>query len=104
MANRRNATPLTRAGDQGYIDKRIVPVIGKMRLDRLRASDLDWAYTRWLDEGLSPATVRKMHAIISSACTRRSSGSGSRPGRLRSSPLRRRPSRRSPATSPQKSS
>jgi integrase len=67
MSNRRNATPLTRAGDQGYIDKRIVPAIGKIRLDRLKASDLDRAYTRWLDEGLSPATVRKLHAIISSA-------------------------------------
>jgi hypothetical protein len=45
MANRRNATPSTRAGDQGYIDKRIVPAIGKIRLDRLKASDLDRAYT-----------------------------------------------------------
>jgi len=67
MANRRNATPLTRAADQGYIDKRIVPALGKIRLDRLKASDLDRAYTGWLDEGLAPATVRKMHAIISSA-------------------------------------
>ena len=29
---------------------------------------MDTAYGRWLDEGLSPATVHKYHAIISAAC------------------------------------
>jgi integrase len=63
----RTATPLTLAGDRGYIDRRIVPVLGQVRLDRLTARHLDQAYRAWLDEGLAPATVRKLHAIISAA-------------------------------------
>jgi integrase len=69
MDSRRRATPLTRAGDQGYIDRRIVPELGGIRLDRLNGRDLDRAYTRWLAEGLSPSTVQKMHSIISAALT-----------------------------------
>ena len=63
----RDAKPSTQDGDRSYIEHRIKPVLGELRLERLTARHLDSAYREWLKEGLRPATVYKMHSILSSA-------------------------------------
>ena len=42
----------------------IIPEIGHLRLARLTADDLDGCYSRLLNKGLSPKTVRLAHAIL----------------------------------------
>jgi len=42
----------------------IVPEIGHLKLARLSADDLDGLYSRLLDKGLAPKTVRLAHAVI----------------------------------------
>ena len=42
----------------------IIPEIGHLKLARLSADDLDALYSRLLDKGLSPKTVRMIHAVI----------------------------------------
>lgn len=49
------------------VEKRIRPVLGHIRLDRLEADTLDKAYNHWLGEGLSPSTVHKYHAVLTAA-------------------------------------
>ena len=52
------------------VDKDIKPAIGSLRLDRLTARHLDTFYRALLDRGLSPATVRRHHSIVSAALSR----------------------------------
>ena len=47
----------------------IVPEIGHLKLARLSADDLDALYSRLLDKGLAPKTVRLAHAVIHRALT-----------------------------------
>src|SRR5271166_4486060 len=55
----RSQRPRTYEENKRKIEHRIRPVLGKVRLDKLvdHPDILDAAYGRWLDEGLSPATV-----------------------------------------------
>ena len=64
----RSQRPRTVYENRRKIEARIRPTLGAVRLDKLEPDTLDTAYGRWLDEGLSPATVHKYHAIISAAC------------------------------------
>jgi len=60
----------TQETNRGYIDKRIAPVLGSILVDRLTVHVLDKAYAASLSDHirpLSPSTVRKLHAILSSA-------------------------------------
>ncbi len=41
--------------------------IGSVRLDKLRAQQLDELYLRWLAAGMSPATIKSYHAVLSAA-------------------------------------
>ncbi len=53
-----------------YIPKvrnRIIPGLGKHRLDRLGPEHIERFYTRLEDEGLAPATVLQIHRILSRA-------------------------------------
>jgi len=50
------------------IERRLRPVLGHVRLDRLEADAIDAAYRGWLAEGLSPTTVHHYHSILSAAC------------------------------------
>jgi len=59
--------PRTVYENRAKIEKRIRPLLGHVRLDRLGADTLDGAYSRWLAEGLSPSTVHKYHSILSAA-------------------------------------
>ena len=44
--------------------KHIIPEIGHLKLARLTADDLDGLYSRLLSGGLSPKTVRMIHAVL----------------------------------------
>ncbi len=47
--------------------KRFTSELGTVRLDKLKSHHLDEAYRRWLQEGLSPATIKSYHGVLSSA-------------------------------------
>lgn len=47
--------------------KRIKDVLGSLKVGKLTAQELDRAYRGWLAEGLSPATVHHLHALLSAA-------------------------------------
>lgn len=49
------------------IERRLRPDLGRRRLDRLSAADLDAYYVRLEREGLSPASIRQLHAVLSGA-------------------------------------
>ena len=63
-----NQRPRTLYENKRKIERRIRPVLGSVRLDKLGGDTLDAAYRRWLAEGLSPTTVHMYHAILSAAC------------------------------------
>jgi integrase len=50
------------------IDSRIRPMLGHIQLAELAPDVLDLAYRKWLEDGLSPATVQRFHGILSAAC------------------------------------
>jgi integrase len=52
---------------QRWIDARIRPTLGDIRLNRLGADRLDHQYRAWLTEGLSESSVHHLHAILSAA-------------------------------------
>ena len=60
--------PRTVYENRRKIETRIRPELGLVRLSKLSPQTLDTAYGRWLDDGLSAATVYKYHSIISAAC------------------------------------
>lgn len=49
------------------VDKDIKPALGSIALDKLSARDLDRFYSELLARGLSKATVRRRHAVLSAA-------------------------------------
>jgi integrase len=49
------------------IDKTIKPCLGSIRVDRLTASHLDDFYRSLRGRGLSPASIRRHHSIVSAA-------------------------------------
>jgi integrase len=50
-----------------WIDARIRPALGEVRLGRLAADRLDQQYRAWLAAGLSESSVHHLHAILSAA-------------------------------------
>ena len=65
-----HVTPLREPGTiRGYAStiRRIEPVLGHVKVAKLTAQHLDRAYRDWLGRGLSPATVRHSHAVLSAA-------------------------------------
>lgn len=57
-------SPTTLRTYQGYINRRIRPALGQRRLEKLGTDDLDAFYKALSDEGLAPASVRQVHAIL----------------------------------------
>ncbi len=47
-----------------HVRRHVVPAIGKVKLQKLTAQDLQAFYSKMLGEGLSPSTVQKQHAIL----------------------------------------
>ena len=50
-----------------YVDRELVPAIGKLRLSKLTARHLDGLYASLTKRGLAPATIRQIHAVVRSA-------------------------------------
>lgn len=66
-------SPTTRQGYRSKIDVYLAPAFGDMPLRKLTAAKIDALYRRLRREGkrgnpLSPATLRRLHAALSSAC------------------------------------
>jgi integrase len=59
--------PSTLVGYRGYVRNRIIPTIGRHRIDKLRPEHLERFYAELIAEGLSPATIRQVHRITSRA-------------------------------------
>src|SRR5829696_2779639 len=63
----RDFSPKTTLETRGILDRYLLPDLGQVRLNRLRASDLDRYYNRLIRSGgrtrsgLSAATVRRIH-------------------------------------------
>ena len=47
-----------------YIDREIVPVLGQIKLSRLKALYIDRLYTKLRKRNLAAATIRQVHAIL----------------------------------------
>lgn len=62
-------SPSSRAAYSVYLGKHILPALGATRLDRLGAEDLDRFYRALGRKGLSPASIRKAHNVVSRALT-----------------------------------
>jgi len=54
---------------RGYRDKvrRWKKALGRKKVSKITAQDLDRIYARWLEEGAAPATVRHCHRILATA-------------------------------------
>lgn len=61
---RTDLRPNTVRGYEAMLRVRIIPVIGHLKLARLRADDLDALYAQLLADGLSVKSVRLAHAIL----------------------------------------
>ncbi len=60
-------SPRTIQGYRRIVSKRLVPALGSKKLQLLTTKDLDGLYRSLTAEGLAPASVRMVHAVISSA-------------------------------------
>ncbi len=61
---RRSVRATTYGGYEVSLRLHIIPEIGDIRLARLTAEDLDPLYSRLLDKGLAPKTIRLAHAVL----------------------------------------
>ena len=63
-------SPKTVRETRGYLDRNLIPALGELRLDRLRADDVDRYYRTLRMSGsrsgspLAPATIRRLHGIL----------------------------------------
>jgi integrase len=60
-------SPRTLQGYRRVTEQRLVPALGGTRLSKLNAAHLDRLYRSLSAEGLAPASVRAVHAVLSSA-------------------------------------
>jgi len=81
----RPISPTTVASYRGYLDRSILPTIGKLPLSRLDAATLDAFYAQLHKQGgkggrpMAASSVRQVHAILSGALIRKSTVSGQAP-------------------------
>lgn len=61
---RHNLRPRTFNTHKGYVNKHIVPELGRIKLASLRPDQVQAFYTKKLDQGLAPRTVQYMHSIL----------------------------------------
>lgn len=61
------ATAYTVRGYRYLIDAGLKPDLGDVRVSKVSARTLDDLYRRWLAAGVSPASVRKRHQLLSAA-------------------------------------
>jgi integrase len=60
-------SPRTLQGYRRVVAQRLIPALGATKLTKLSAAHLDRLYRSLSAEGLAPASVRAVHAVISSA-------------------------------------
>ena len=60
-------SPRTLQGYRRVVAQRLVPAFGAIKLNKLSAAHLDRLYRSLSAEGLAPASVRAVHAVLSSA-------------------------------------
>lgn len=63
----RRVRPSTLASYRWIVDKRVVPLLGHHRLDRLQPEHIEALYTALLEDGLSPSSVLHVHRVLSRA-------------------------------------
>ncbi len=68
VGKQRGWTTYTEHRYSSYVEGRLRPALGKIKISRLGPAELDRFYADLLAEGLSPTTVRHVHGILSSAC------------------------------------
>ena len=68
VGKQRGWTPYTEHRYRNYVEGRIRPVLGGVKLTKFGPENCDHFYAALLAEGLSPTTVRHVHAILASAC------------------------------------
>lgn len=56
--------PITAAGYRRYVNKWIIPHLGKRRLDKLRPEHIEALYAAMAEDGKADATRRQVHAIL----------------------------------------
>lgn len=64
QAHRHVIRPSTYPGYRAILDKHLIPELGHIQLQKLTPQHIQAFYDRKLKEGLSPATVRRFHAIL----------------------------------------
>ena len=68
LGRQRGWTPYTEHRYRSYVEGRIRPELGGIKLTKFGPEHCDRFYASLLAEGLSPTTVRHIHAILASAC------------------------------------
>ncbi len=53
--------------NQQIVDLHVVPALGRLKLKALTPAQVRWLYREKLDQGLSSATVHKMHVVLHKA-------------------------------------
>lgn len=61
--------PRTLAGYRGYIDRYVIPTIGRIRLEKLTAAHVRRMHDHILEQGLSSTTALQAHRILAKALT-----------------------------------
>jgi len=68
LGKQRGWTPYTEHRYRSYVERRIRPALGSLKLTKFGPEHCDRFYANLLADGLSPTTVRHVHAILASAC------------------------------------
>ena len=68
VGKQRGWTPYTEHRYRSYLEGRIRPALGSVKLTKFGPEHCDRFYAALLAEKLSPTTVRHVHAILASAC------------------------------------
>ena len=68
VGKQRGWTPYTEHRYRSYVEGRIRPALGSVKLTKFGPEHCDRFYAALLAEELSPTTVRHVHAILASAC------------------------------------
>ena len=64
MTHKSSVRPRTTERYEGFVRLHVVPVIGRVRLDKLSAQHVQTLYAQKLEEGLSPTTVNTLHMML----------------------------------------
>jgi integrase len=69
-SSKQNLKPRAFKRNEQAIEADLKPAFAKQKLHKLTARDIEDVYARKLRDGLSPASIRLIHSVLSSACKR----------------------------------